>query len=97
MAQVKDVVCGMMVDSETTELKSEYKDETYYFCGPGCKTAFDISVNLHRSVVFHGFPLDIEATSRFILMPDIGKKRPDRFLALVRTSPEFSPSLRFYS
>ena len=41
MAKIKDVVCGMMVDSETTELKSEYEGATYYFCGPGCKTAFD--------------------------------------------------------
>ncbi|MBW7883018.1 MAG: YHS domain-containing protein [Caldilineaceae bacterium] len=41
MAQVKDPVCGMMVDTETTQLKSEYKGKTYYFCAPGCKTAFD--------------------------------------------------------
>ena len=41
MTQVKDVVCGMMVDSETTQFKSEYKGKTYYFCAPGCKTAFD--------------------------------------------------------
>ena len=41
MAQVKDPVCGMMVDSETTELKSDYQGATYYFCGPGCKRAFD--------------------------------------------------------
>lgn len=41
MAQVKDPVCGMMVDSETTQLKSEHMGQTYYFCGPGCKTAFD--------------------------------------------------------
>ncbi len=41
MAQVKDPVCGMMVDSETTELKSDYQGVTYYFCGPGCKRSFD--------------------------------------------------------
>jgi YHS domain-containing protein len=41
MAQVKDPVCGMMVDSETTQFKSEYKGQTYYFCTTGCKTAFD--------------------------------------------------------
>lgn len=41
MTQVKDVVCGMMVDSETTQLKSDYKGKTYFFCAPGCKTAFD--------------------------------------------------------
>jgi YHS domain-containing protein len=41
MTQVKDPVCGMMVDSETTKLKSEYNGQTYYFCAPGCKTAFE--------------------------------------------------------
>ncbi|HAJ35074.1 MAG TPA: YHS domain-containing protein [Chloroflexi bacterium] len=41
MAQVKDPVCGMVIDSETTKLKSEYMGKTYYFCAPGCKVAFD--------------------------------------------------------
>lgn len=41
MAQVKDPVCNMTVDSETTQLKSDYNGTTYYFCGPGCKMAFD--------------------------------------------------------
>jgi len=41
MAQVKDVVCGMTVDTETAQHKSEYRSATYYFCSPGCKTAFD--------------------------------------------------------
>ncbi len=41
MAQVKDVVCGMMVDPETAPAKTEYKGQTYYFCAPGCKAAFE--------------------------------------------------------
>lgn len=41
MAQVKDVVCGMMVDPDIAHHRSEYKDKTYYFCAPGCKKAFD--------------------------------------------------------
>ena len=41
MAQVKDVVCGMMVDPETAPAKAEYKGQTYYFCAPGCKAAFE--------------------------------------------------------
>ncbi|MBU0702720.1 MAG: YHS domain-containing protein [Chloroflexi bacterium] len=36
----KDVVCGMEVDPETAA-KTEYKGKTYYFCAPGCKTAFE--------------------------------------------------------
>jgi YHS domain-containing protein len=38
---VKDPVCGMDVDPQTTASKSEYHGQTYYFCSPGCKTAFD--------------------------------------------------------
>jgi len=41
MAQVKDVVCGMMVDPATAAAKTEYKGQTYYFCAPGCKVAFE--------------------------------------------------------
>lgn len=41
MAQVKDLVCDMTIDSETAKYKSEYEGQTYYFCAPGCKTAFD--------------------------------------------------------
>lgn len=41
MAQSIDPVCGMTVDSETTKFKSEHGGQTYYFCAPGCKTAFD--------------------------------------------------------
>ena len=37
----KDPVCGMMVDEEKAVATSEYKGGTYYFCAPGCKTAFD--------------------------------------------------------
>ena len=36
-----DPVCGMVVEKETAAATSEYKDVTYYFCAPGCKTAFD--------------------------------------------------------
>ena len=37
----KDPVCGMDVNEETAAGKSEYQGKTYYFCSPGCKTAFD--------------------------------------------------------
>jgi Cu+-exporting ATPase len=41
MAQVRDVVCGMTVDTETTQHQSTYQGQTYYFCSPGCKRSFD--------------------------------------------------------
>jgi len=37
----KDPVCGMSVDEKTAMSKSEYKGQTYYFCSPCCKAAFD--------------------------------------------------------
>lgn len=36
-----DPVCGMEVDEETAEWKSEHAGKTYYFCSPGCKRSFD--------------------------------------------------------
>ena len=37
----KDLVCNMEVDPKTAAAKTEYKSQTYYFCAPGCKVAFD--------------------------------------------------------
>lgn len=37
----KDPVCGMDVTPATAAGKTEYQGETYYFCSPGCKSAFD--------------------------------------------------------
>ncbi|MFZ3383360.1 MAG: YHS domain-containing protein [Candidatus Methanoperedens sp.] len=37
----KDPICGMLVDENTAQYKSEYKGKTTYFCAPGCKKAFD--------------------------------------------------------
>jgi YHS domain-containing protein len=42
MAQVRDVVCGMTVDTETAEYTSQYRGQTYYFCSRDCKRAFDL-------------------------------------------------------
>ena len=40
---VKDPVCGMDVDPRTTRNTSQYRGQTYYFCAPSCKNAFEIS------------------------------------------------------
>ncbi len=40
----KDPVCDMEVDEQQAiarGLTSEYQGQTYYFCAPGCKRAFD--------------------------------------------------------
>ena len=36
-----DPVCKMEVDEEKAAATVEYKGKTYYFCAPGCKTAFE--------------------------------------------------------
>jgi Cu+-exporting ATPase len=36
-----DPVCGMQVDPQTAQHKMEYEGQTYYFCAPGCKRAFE--------------------------------------------------------
>jgi Cu+-exporting ATPase len=38
---VKDLVCGMDVESATAAGRTDYKGQTYYFCGSKCKEKFD--------------------------------------------------------
>lgn len=47
----KDPVCGMTVDPETAAAKIEYKGQTYYFCCPGCKAAFEKDPKKYLEVV----------------------------------------------
>lgn len=35
-----DPVCKMDVDENAPAAVAEYKGKKYYFCAPGCKTAF---------------------------------------------------------
>ena len=41
MAQVKDPVCGMMVDSDTAKDRTTYQGTTYYFCSTECLRSFE--------------------------------------------------------
>ena len=36
-----DPVCKMEVDPKTAAAEAEYQGQTYYFCAPGCKAAFE--------------------------------------------------------
>jgi Cu+-exporting ATPase len=38
---VKDLVCGMDVESTAAAGRTEYRGQTYYFCGSKCKEKFD--------------------------------------------------------
>jgi YHS domain-containing protein len=39
MANVKDLVCGMTVNTDNA-ISAEHNGKTYYFCGEGCRAAF---------------------------------------------------------
>ncbi|HVT02713.1 MAG TPA: heavy metal translocating P-type ATPase [Thermoanaerobaculia bacterium] len=39
--KVKDPVCGMMIDPKGAAGSSKYKNQTIFFCSPGCKSKFD--------------------------------------------------------
>ncbi len=41
MKQVKDPVCGMMIDPATAAGQTTRDDTTYYFCSDSCRTAFE--------------------------------------------------------
>jgi YHS domain-containing protein len=36
-----DPVCGMSVDRQAARRTTQYNEQTYCFCSPGCKKAFD--------------------------------------------------------
>jgi P-type Cu+ transporter len=37
---VRDVICGMTVDPQTTPHRHAHRGDTYYFCSGGCRTKF---------------------------------------------------------
>jgi P-type Cu+ transporter len=37
---VKDIVCGMTIDADTTPHHAEYQGQAYYFCSARCRTKF---------------------------------------------------------
>ena len=50
----KDPVCGMDIDPKTAAGNSEYQGQTYYFCSPGCKKAFDKEPGKYVKTPSHG-------------------------------------------
>ncbi len=50
MGSHKDLVCGMIVDSETAKGGSaQYNNQTYFFCNSKCKTKFLIDPSIYLS------------------------------------------------
>jgi len=46
----KDPVCGMEVSRSTAPAESKYQGQTFFFCAPSCKDAFEADPEkyLHR-------------------------------------------------
>ena len=40
MAMVMDPVCGMQVDTDSSQWTAEREGQTYYFCSKGCMLEF---------------------------------------------------------
>jgi P-type Cu+ transporter len=40
MAQAKDPVCGMMVDTEKAAARGSYGGQMVYFCSTACQTKY---------------------------------------------------------
>lgn len=49
MAQVRDVVCGMMVDTDSAPARASYQGKTYYFCTPECRDQFESNPSRYTS------------------------------------------------
>ncbi len=45
-----DPVCGMTVKTATAAGRTEYKGESFFFCGPACKEKFDNKPDLYLPV-----------------------------------------------
>lgn len=41
MAQVKDPVCGMMIEDADAVATADYNGKRYFFCSQDCKVEFD--------------------------------------------------------
>jgi P-type Cu+ transporter len=41
VAMATDPVCGMQVDTDTAQWKTEHDGQTYYFCSKGCMLEFN--------------------------------------------------------
>ncbi len=39
--KVIDLVCKMEIEAEKAAAKTDYQGQTYYFCAPACKAAFE--------------------------------------------------------
>ena len=56
---VIDPVCGMTVDIASAKYMSEYQEQLYYFCAPGCKLSFDRTPEKYTNIPVGGAPIEL--------------------------------------
>lgn len=49
----------MTVDIATAKYMSEYEEQLYYFCAPGCKLSFDKTPQKHLGIPAGGAPIEL--------------------------------------
>lgn len=49
MGRVKDVVCGMTIESGTAAGQSQHEGRSFYFCSAKCKEQFDTEPNRYAA------------------------------------------------
>jgi Cu+-exporting ATPase len=78
MNLVKDPVCGMMIDPATAKGGStKFKDETFYFCNPKCKTKFEAEPSKYLNPKIEQLQkIDAEAIYTCPMHPEIRQKGP---------------------
>ncbi len=47
MAEVRDPVCGKVVDPNTAEYKAIHENKVYYFCSAKCQSEFNRNHGLY--------------------------------------------------
>ncbi|MEK6773966.1 MAG: HAD-IC family P-type ATPase [Bdellovibrionota bacterium] len=75
---VKDPVCGMMIDPATAKGgNTKFKDETFYFCNPKCKTKFEAEPSKYLNPKIElSQKVDTEAIYTCPMHPEIRQKGP---------------------
>ena len=75
MATAIDPICQMEVDPDNPSGgQSEYQGNTYYFCAPGCKVAFEREPEKYLASDWTGMPMETEKKQGSFLSRIFGRK-----------------------
>ena len=75
MAEARDPVCGMVVDTQDAVADSSFGGTTYYFCSVACRERFEANPTQYTASSFAG--------------ADVERHEPPRTTSGPMTSPKF--------